>query len=205
MLGRQIDHAVGARAWCASAKGRRDRPAQRCNEQQETQNVGDKARYHQENPSQQHEGAAAISLQGGEAAFAEGDPDAGDVTAAQAWAVTAGQAIAAAPGKLAFAFPAEGFLRYCDHVVILRESRRVELAHKFIDYLLRPEVAAAIVTATRTATPNAAGRDRLSIELREDPVLYPPREILTRGEWIASHDSAVQRLRDRLWTEIKSS
>jgi spermidine/putrescine transport system substrate-binding protein len=130
---------------------------------------------------------------------------AGDVTAAQAWAVTAGQAIAAAPGKLAFAFPAEGFLRYCDHAVILRESRRAELAHQFVNYLLRPEVASAIAGATRTATANQAGRERLPAELREDPVLYPPREILARGEWVESHPAAVQRLRDRLWTEIKSS
>ncbi len=81
---------------------------------------------------------------------------AGDVAAAQAWAVTAGQAIAAAPDKLAFVLPAEGFARYADTMAILRESRRAELAHKFIDYLLRPEVGAAIVKATQTATANAA-------------------------------------------------
>jgi spermidine/putrescine-binding protein len=130
---------------------------------------------------------------------------AGDVTAAQAWAVTARQAMEAASGRLAFAFPAEGFLRYCDNVVILRESRRVELAHKFIDYLLRPEVAAAIVVAMRTATPNAEAQKRLPAELREDVALYPPREVLARGEWVAPHDAKVQKLRDRLWTEIKSS
>ena len=67
---------------------------------------------------------------------------AGDVLAAQAWAVTAAQAIAAAPGKLAFAFPSEGFPRFADNVAILRESRRVEVAHRWINYLLRPQVAA---------------------------------------------------------------
>ena len=81
---------------------------------------------------------------------------AGDVQAAQAWAVTAAQAIAAAPGRLAFAFPSEGFPRFADNMVILRESRRVELAHRWIDYLLRPEVAATIAMATHTATANGA-------------------------------------------------
>ena len=130
---------------------------------------------------------------------------AGDVAAAQAWAVTAGQAMAAAGGRLAFAFPAEGFPRYCDTVAILRESRRSDLAHQFIDYLLRPSVAAGIVAATQTATANAAGLKLLPPQIRENPVLYPSAEILARGEWPEAGNAASQKLRDRLWTEIKSS
>ena len=130
---------------------------------------------------------------------------AGDVAVAQAWAVTAGQAMAAAPGKLAYTFPAEGFPRYADTVAILRESSRVEPAHRFIDYLLRPEVAAAIVKATQTATPNAQAHRLLPPEVRENPVLYPPADILARGEWFEPQTAAAQKLRDRLWTEIKSS
>ena len=128
----------------------------------------------------------------------------GDVTAAQIWTVTAAQAIAAVPQKLEFVFPAEGFARYCDNVAILRESRRVELAHRFIDYLLRPQVNAAIVVATRTATANLGAQKLLPRELRDDPVLYPPAEILERAEWWAPQPAAAQRLRDRMWTEIKS-
>jgi len=130
---------------------------------------------------------------------------AGDIAAAQAWAVTAGQAIAAAPQRLDFAFPKEGFARFADTMAILRESRRAEAAHRFIDYLLRPEVSAAIVQATQTATANAAALKLLPAEIRESPVLYPSAEILARGEWLEPQPAATQRLRDRLWTEIKSS
>jgi spermidine/putrescine-binding protein len=130
---------------------------------------------------------------------------AGDVQAAQAWAVTAAQAMAAAPGKLAFALPSDGFPRFCDNMVILRESRRVELAHRWIDYLLRPETAARIAMATHTATANGAAQRLLPAEMRANPVLYPPPETLARGEWFESQPPASQRLRDRLWTEIKSA
>jgi spermidine/putrescine transport system substrate-binding protein len=130
---------------------------------------------------------------------------AGDVAAAQAWAVTAGQAMAGAPGKLGYALPVEGFARYADTVAILRESRRGELAHAFINYLLRPRVGAAIVEATQTATANAAAQKRLPLALRENPVLYPPAEVLARGEWFQPQSAAAQKLRDRLWTEIKSA
>ena len=128
----------------------------------------------------------------------------GDVAAAEAWAVTAAQAIAAAPDRLAFTFPSEGFPRYADNVAILRESSRVEAAHSFINYLLRPQVAAAIVETTRTATCNGAAQEFLPAALRSDPVLYPPPEVLARGEWFTPQTAASQRLRDRLWTEIKA-
>jgi spermidine/putrescine transport system substrate-binding protein len=130
---------------------------------------------------------------------------AGDIAAAQAWAVTAGQAIASAPDRLAFAFPREGFARFADTMAILRESRRAEAAHRFLDYLLRPDVSAKIVAATQTATANGAALKLLPASLRENPVLYPSAETLARGEWFEPQPAASQRLRDRLWTEIKSA
>lgn len=130
---------------------------------------------------------------------------AGDLLAAQAWAVTAAQAIAAAPGKLGFAFPNEGFPRFADNVAILRESRRVEAAHRWINYLLRPRVAAGIVMATHTASANQEALRYLPPLVRQDRVLYPPAEVLARGEWFQAQPAASQKLRDRLWTEIKSS
>ncbi|MBX9602957.1 MAG: spermidine/putrescine ABC transporter substrate-binding protein [Bryobacteraceae bacterium] len=129
---------------------------------------------------------------------------AGDVQAAQAWAITAQQAIAETD-RVAFAHPEEGFPLFCDNAVILRESRRQALAHRFIDYLLRPDVAAAIVVATGTATANGAARGLLPAEVRDNPVLYPPEEIRRKGEWFEPQPPASRKLRDRLWTEIKAA
>ena len=128
----------------------------------------------------------------------------GDVLAAQAWSLTAQQAIDASP-DLAFAYPAEGFPFYCDCAVILRESSRARLAHQFLDYLLRPRISAQIVEATKTATANGAARDLMPEPVRNNPVLYPPDAIFNRGEWPRSLGPATQRLRDRIWTEIKSA
>lgn len=130
---------------------------------------------------------------------------AGDVAAAQAWAITAAQAMKAAPGRLAFALPEEGFARFADNMAILRESRRQAAAHQFVNYILRAEVAAQIVIAEQTATANAAAHALLPGELRDNPVLYPPAEVLARGEWLQPQSASAQRLRDRMWTEIKSA
>src|SRR6185436_8706597 len=129
---------------------------------------------------------------------------AGDITAAQLWATTSQQAIDAAPA-LAFVYPAEGFALYADNAVVLRESRRERLAHEFLDYLLRPAVGAGIVKATRTATANAAALALMPESVRSSPTLYPPEEALRRGEWFEPLPAAAQRMRDRLWTEIKSA
>jgi spermidine/putrescine transport system substrate-binding protein len=129
---------------------------------------------------------------------------AGDVLVAQLWSTTAAQAIDASP-NLAFAYPAEGFPFYCDCAVILRESRRERLAHQFLDYLLRPAVSAQIVAFTKTASANGAARSLLPPSLRDSPALYPPPEVVARGEWPRTLPPATQRLRDRIWTEIKSS
>jgi spermidine/putrescine transport system substrate-binding protein len=129
---------------------------------------------------------------------------AGDVLAAQLWSTTSQQAIDESP-ELAFVYPEEGFPLYPDVAVILRESPRKELAYQFLDYLLRPEVAAGVVRGARTATANGSARELLEPELRDNPTLYPPPEVLSRGEWALTSTPEIQRLRDRLWTEIKSA
>jgi spermidine/putrescine transport system substrate-binding protein len=124
----------------------------------------------------------------------------GDVLAAQIWSTTAAQAIRG-NHKLSFVYPEEGFPFYCDCAVILRESRRYELAHEFLEFLLLPDVAAANARAGETATANGAAQALLP----SDPVLYPPDEVYRRGIWPEALPSAAQRYRDRLWTEIKSA
>ncbi|MDE3196466.1 MAG: spermidine/putrescine ABC transporter substrate-binding protein [Acidobacteriota bacterium] len=127
---------------------------------------------------------------------------AGDVLAAQLWSTTTAQAIHAATNSpVAFAYPAEGYPLYCDCASILRESRRYELAHEFLDFLLKPEAAAANARVADTATANGAALAMLP----RDPVLYPPDETYARGVWPPALPSAAQRYRDRLWTEIKAA
>ncbi|HMF75569.1 MAG TPA: spermidine/putrescine ABC transporter substrate-binding protein [Bryobacteraceae bacterium] len=129
---------------------------------------------------------------------------AGDVLAAQMWAQVA-QVAMDQSSNLAFSFPAEGFALYADNCAILRESKRQDLAHEFLNYLLRPAVAAAIATEMRTATVNRAAHALLPEAQRENAVLYPAAETLQRGEWFAALPITAQRLRDRYWTEIKSA
>lgn len=129
---------------------------------------------------------------------------AGDVLGAQIWSTTAQQAIDANKG-LAFVYPADGFPVNLDCAVILRESPRQELAHEFLNYLLRPKVNARIAETMRTATANGAARELMPVAMQNSPTLYPPADVMARAEWFATVTPEAQRLRDRLWTEIKSA
>lgn len=128
----------------------------------------------------------------------------GDVLAAQMWNTTAQQAMDAST-EIGFTYPREGYAVYPDCMVILRESKRQELAHRFINYMLRPGVAAANAMAARTTTTNAAARRLFPESFRNNPTLYPGPEVIARGEWAKTLSPGVQRLRDHLWTEIKSA
>jgi spermidine/putrescine transport system substrate-binding protein len=129
---------------------------------------------------------------------------AGDVLVAQMWAQVA-QVAMENSGSLAFSFPSEGFPLYADNMAILRESKRQDLAHAFVNYMLRPSVAAQVCKEMRTATANQAARDIMPESDRNNLVLYPDTATLQRGEWFRALPGDVQRLRDRYWTEIKST
>jgi len=129
---------------------------------------------------------------------------AGELAACQTWATTAQQAISAAP-HLRFVYPEEGFALYADCGVVLRESKRKELAHLFLDYLLRADAAAEVASATFTATAVRTARERLPADVLAMETLFPAEETMARGEWFEPVPPESQRLRDRLWTELKSS
>ena len=129
---------------------------------------------------------------------------AGDVWAAQLWNGDAYQAIAENK-DLMYCLPAEGFALYADSAVILAHCRNQEAAYRWINYLLRPEVSAAIAKATMFPTPNARALELLDPGVRENTDLYPPPERLTKAEWFAEIPSEGQLLRDRIWTEIKAA
>ncbi|HYO46484.1 MAG TPA: spermidine/putrescine ABC transporter substrate-binding protein [Gemmatimonadota bacterium] len=120
----------------------------------------------------------------------------GDVWIAQLWDGDTRQAAAEDPA-IAFALPREGSPIYADAMVIPKSAPHKRAAHAFLDYVLRPEVAAAISDATGYGTANAAARPR-------NPKPYPTTEELARLEFARDLGDGT-RLWDRIWTEIKSA
>ncbi len=123
---------------------------------------------------------------------------AGDVWAAQLWNGDAAQARVEQPA-IEFTVPAEGSAIWLDSLVLTRSAPHPRAAHEFMNYILRPEVGAAISAATGYGTPNAAALQRL-----DDPVPYPTPGELSRLEYAADLGRATA-LWDQVWTEIKAA
>jgi len=102
--------------------------------------------------------------------------------------------------KYRYVLPREGAHQYIDCLAIPVGAPHPAAAHRFIDYLLRPEVSKLISDEFPYTNPNAAARKLLSPEQLSNPASYPPAGKLETFRDIGRLASAV----DQLMTDIKS-
>ncbi len=95
---------------------------------------------------------------------------------------------------IAYVFPQEGVLLWNDTFVIPANSKKQTTAETFLNYVLRPEVAAAIVNQNYYATANDAALEFVSTEVLENPIIFPQSENLRNAEVLLppDPDRAVQ-------------
>ncbi|MDZ7315653.1 MAG: spermidine/putrescine ABC transporter substrate-binding protein [candidate division KSB1 bacterium] len=105
--------------------------------------------------------------------------------------------------NIVFMLPKEGGSVSMDEMVIPKSAPNPDLAHKFINFMLRPEVAAANIRFTSYLFPNKPAYELLPEELRSDPILFPPAEIVSRFEVIRDLGIENQKY-TRVWDEIKA-
>jgi spermidine/putrescine transport system substrate-binding protein len=82
--------------------------------------------------------------------------------------------------ELDFVVPKEGATLWIDNLCVPAMSKRPEHAQAFIDYILRPDVAAKAANYSQYATPNNAGRAKVEPKLLNNAVIYPPADVLKR-------------------------
>jgi spermidine/putrescine transport system substrate-binding protein len=122
----------------------------------------------------------------------------GDVWVSQLWNGDTAQARAEQP-NLDYVIPKEGCTIWGDSMCIAKSASNKRAAHEWMNYILRPEVGAALSEATGYGTPNAA-----AAKVMKNPVPYPSEAELQRLEYQIDlgKDTAIW---DRIWTEIKSA
>ncbi len=127
----------------------------------------------------------------------------GDVWLAQGWSGQFAKAMEQSP-DLAYVVPKEGATLFIDNLAIPIDARSPALAHAFIDFTLEADVAAEICRTMRYSSPNRAALVLLPPEIRGNPAIFPPPDVLQRLELIRDLGEATV-LYDRLWTEVKAS
>jgi putrescine transport system substrate-binding protein len=105
---------------------------------------------------------------------------------------------------IAYAIPKEGAQLWFDNLAIPSDAPDVAEAHALIDYLLRPEVAAANSNFVAYANGNLASQKFIDKSILDDRNIYPDASTMSKLYTIAAHDQKTQRLINRLWTRIKT-
>ena len=78
-----------------------------------------------------------------------------------------------------YSIPSEGTVIWFDMMAIPADAKNVENAHKFINYILRPQVAADITNYVWYSNPNKAANELVDPEIFEDPAIYPDEATLS--------------------------
>lgn len=82
--------------------------------------------------------------------------------------------------RFQWALPLEGAHLIVDNLCILRSSSQVQAAQALINFLLRPDISAAISRLHPRLNPNAAARLLLTPEQLANPASFPTEEEFTR-------------------------
>lgn len=106
---------------------------------------------------------------------------------------------------IAFGFPKEAVNQFVDVVCIPKNSKNKEAAEQYINFLCSTEAALANAEAVGYATPQTEARAELDPEVRDDPMFYPPQEILDNTEIFMTLPKKVNQLMDDLWIKLKIS
>jgi putrescine transport system substrate-binding protein len=123
----------------------------------------------------------------------------GDVKQAQKRAAEAKNGV-----EIGYVVPKEGAQMFFDNLAIPKDARNPVEAHAFIDYMLRPEVAAKNTNFLSYANGNLASQSLIDPAILNDRTIYPDEATMARLYTINAHDPKTTRLMNRLWTKIKT-
>lgn len=121
----------------------------------------------------------------------------GDILQARDRAAEAGKAV-----DIRYSIPKQGALMWFDTLAIPADAPHPGNAHAFIDYLLKPEVAAANSNFVYYANANAAATALVDEELISDPGIYPTPEVKAKLQPNLTKTPEFTRLLNRSWTRF---
>jgi putrescine transport system substrate-binding protein len=106
---------------------------------------------------------------------------------------------------LAFTVPKEGANGSLDAWLIPADAPHPLAAHRFLNYMLEPRVIAAITNEIHYANDNRAADAYVNPQILNDPTVYPSPAVETRLYTAREVGPALERLRTRTWTRIKTN
>ena len=119
--------------------------------------------------------------------------------------IAADAAAAANAGvQVQYVIPKEGAATLFDFLAIPADAPHPENAHKFINYILEPQVVAAITNFVFYANPNLKATEFVNEEVKTNPGIYPPAETIANAFVLSAHSPDYEEVLTRTWTRIKT-
>lgn len=133
----------------------------------------------------------------------------GESCIAQAWSGEAQQAQNRAdeanrPVTIHYVIPEEGTTLWIDGIAIPKDAPHPKNAHKFINFLLRPDISARISNFSRLGIANRHMKT-LDPAVANDPTIYPPAHL--KKKLFLDHPPSLEfeRKRTRAWAQLRFS
>jgi putrescine transport system substrate-binding protein len=121
----------------------------------------------------------------------------GDIFQARDRAAEADQGV-----DIAYTIPKEGAEMWFDELAIPADARHVDEALAFINYIMKPEVAAKASNYVFYSNGNKASQQFIDKEILEDTAIYPDEATLANLFTVSPYDPKTQRVVTRAWTKI---
>jgi putrescine transport system substrate-binding protein len=107
------------------------------------------------------------------------------------------------PFHIAYTLPKEGTFIWMDMLVIPTDAPHPLNAHAFLNFLMRPEIAAQNTKYILQASANKLADQYLPAEIKNDPLIYPPKKTFKNFKIHHILPLSTERQRTRAWTHIK--
>jgi spermidine/putrescine transport system substrate-binding protein len=105
--------------------------------------------------------------------------------------------------EINFVYPQDGFVIWIDCLAIPKNAPHIEEAYTFINFLLKPEIAAKIALIEGHAITNQDGKDLLPKKIRNNKTIYPSDKTLKRGYMQHDIHADTMSLYHELWQKLK--
>jgi spermidine/putrescine transport system substrate-binding protein len=105
--------------------------------------------------------------------------------------------------QLEFIYPKDGFVIWVDNFAIPKDAPHRENAYKFLNFMLRDDVAKTVALDNNFPTANLAAQKLLPAEVRDSSTVYPSRETLRRGEFQTDISDEALALYEKYWERLK--
>jgi putrescine transport system substrate-binding protein len=106
--------------------------------------------------------------------------------------------------EIQYVVPKEGSILWFDMLAVPKDAPDPESAYAFLDYMMTPQVAADVSDFRRYATANAAAERLVQAAVRDDPGIYPPKELRQKLAVQLADSPDQTRAITRVWQKFKT-